>query len=64
MTCVHLSKLYQLCQQEGLRLSGSDLIHIVCEQCGEQEVCPSMMMDQYEATHPDADEPAPDADAP
>ena len=49
MTCVHLKKLYQLCQQEGLKLAGPDLIHIVCEQCGEQEVCPSLLYDEYEA---------------
>jgi hypothetical protein len=55
MTCIHLRRLYQLCQQEGLRLGGTDLIHIVCEQCGEQEVCPAMLMDEYEARHPQAD---------
>jgi hypothetical protein len=49
MTCVHLTKLYQLCQKEGIRLSGSDLIHVVCDQCGEQEVCPSMLMEEYDA---------------
>lgn len=49
MTCVHLRKLYQLCQQENLKLAGPDLIHIVCEQCGEQEVCPSLLYDEYEA---------------
>lgn len=57
MTCVHLRKLYQLCQQEGLRLGGADLIHIVCEQCGEKEVCPSTLVDEYEARHLDRDEP-------
>ena len=49
MVCVHLRKLYQLCQQEGLRLGGSDLIHIVCEQCGVQEECPSLLVEAYEA---------------
>ena len=48
MTCVHLRKLYQLCQDEGLRLGGTDLIRIVCHQCGEQEVCPSVLIDEYE----------------
>lgn len=43
MTCVHLRELYQLCQSENLKLSSSDLIHIVCQQCGEQEVCPSLL---------------------
>jgi hypothetical protein len=29
------------------------LIRIVCNQCGEQEVCPSILMDEYEAQHPE-----------
>ena len=41
MVCDHLRQLYQLCQEQKIRLSGSDLIHIVCEQCGRQDVCPS-----------------------
>jgi hypothetical protein len=49
MTCVHLKQLYQLCQENHLRFSGSDLVHIVCQQCGEQEVCPSVLSDEYEA---------------
>lgn len=51
MTCVHLRKLYQLCENEGLKLGGSDLIRVVCQQCGVQDVCPSMLVDEYEATH-------------
>ena len=53
MTCVHLHKLYDLCVKEDLKLGGSDLIRIVCNQCGEQDVCPSMLMEEYEAQHPD-----------
>lgn len=49
MTCVHLKELYQLCQENNLRFSGSDLVHIVCQECGEQEVCPSVLTDEYEA---------------
>jgi len=49
MTCVHLRKLYQLCHDENLRIGGTDLVRIVCHQCGEQEVCPSMLMDEYDA---------------
>lgn len=49
MTCVHLRRLYQICQQEGLKLSAPDLIHIVCPQCGEKEVCPSMLIEEVEA---------------
>jgi Fe2+ or Zn2+ uptake regulation protein len=46
MTCVHLRRLYELCRQNDLKLAGSDLIHIICEECGEKEVCPSEMMDE------------------
>lgn len=49
MTCVHLRKLYQLCQEEDLRLGSSDLIRIVCQQCGVQDECPSLLMGEYEA---------------
>ncbi len=49
MICVHVKKLYQLCEDEGLKLSSSDLVHIVCEQCGVQEMCPSMLSDEYDA---------------
>ena len=53
MTCIHLKKLYALCESEQLRLGGADLVRIVCTKCGEQEVCPSMLMEEYEAQHPD-----------
>ena len=49
MTCVHLQKLYKLCQEHDLKLGGSDLIRVFCHQCGEQEVCPSTLMDEYDA---------------
>jgi hypothetical protein len=49
MTCIHLKQLYQLCQDHELKLSGGDLIRIVCNQCGEQEVCPSTLMDEYDS---------------
>lgn len=54
MTCVHLRKLYELCQTHELRLGGADLIHIVCHECGEKDVCPSGLMDEL------TDEKAPD----
>ena len=53
MTCIHLKKLYELCQEEKLRIGGADLVRIVCTQCGEQEVCPSILLEEYEAQHPD-----------
>ncbi len=57
MACVHLQKLFKLCQDQELKLASSDLIHIVCTQCGEQEVCPSMFTDEYDARHGAADQP-------
>ena len=49
MTCVHLQQLFKLCQDQKLKLGGSDLIRVVCHQCGLQEVCPSTLMDEYDA---------------
>ena len=48
MTCVHLQQLVQLCHDSDLRLSSSDLIHIVCKQCGKQDVCPSNLVEQFD----------------
>ena len=48
MTCVHLQKLYQHCEDSQVKLSSSDLIHIVCLQCRREEVCPSALTDEYE----------------
>jgi len=52
MTCVHLQQLYQLCQQNDLKLSSTDLIHVVCKQCDKEEVCPSTLAEEYEQRHP------------
>ena len=49
MTCVHLRHLYKLCEEHDLKLGGSDLIRVVCNQCGEQEVCPATLTDEYDA---------------
>ena len=57
MTCTHLNQLYQLCKDNRLKLSGSDLIHIVCQQCGEQDVCPSVLLEEFEAKEPDESAP-------
>ena len=53
MTCIHLQQLYKLCQDHELKLGASDLVRVVCRQCGEQEVCPSTLMDEYDAIHAD-----------
>lgn len=52
MTCVHLRKLYDLCQENNIRLASTDLVHVVCTECGRKEVCPSVLMDEYEWDHP------------
>ena len=59
MVCTHLKQLYQLCQDQKLRLGGADLIRVVCMQCGEQEVCPSTLMDEYDVRHHDDDDTSP-----
>lgn len=55
MPCVHLQQLYKLCQEHELKLSGADLIHVMCPRCGVQEVCPSTLMDEYDAMHPEGE---------
>ena len=44
MTCVHLRKLYELCDENQLEFSSSDLVRIVCKQCEREEVCPSALI--------------------
>lgn len=53
MSCKHLQALYKLCQDHDLKLGSSDLVRVVCQQCGEKEVCPSTLMDEYDAQHPE-----------
>ncbi len=54
VTCNHLKSLYDYCQSHNLRLSSTDLVRIICPQCGVEEECPSVLMDEYESRHPDA----------
>lgn len=51
MTCKHLRELYETCRLHNLKLSSSDLIRIVCTECGIEEVCPSVLCDEYETRH-------------
>ena len=51
MVCTHLKQLYDLCETHQLKMAGSDLIRIVCKTCNEHEVCPSMLMDEYDARY-------------
>ena len=39
MTCVHLQQLYKLCQEQNLKLGGSDLIRVLCWRLGNAEPC-------------------------
>ncbi len=48
MPCVHLNQLYQLCRDSQVHLSSTDLIHLVCRQCQQEEVCPSMLFEEYD----------------
>ena len=56
MVCSHLKELYQLCAKNQLRIAGSDLVHIICKQCEQEETCPSTLMDEYDSKHVDKDE--------
>jgi hypothetical protein len=53
MTCAHLNQLYQLCKDSQVRLSSTDLIHIVCKQCEKEEVCPSVLFEEYDQDEQD-----------
>jgi hypothetical protein len=63
MRCKHWRDLYETCQAHGLKLSSSDLIRIVCPQCGIEEVCPSVLLDEYEARHHDGGTETPEDDS-
>ena len=58
MTCIHLQKLYRLCEENHVKLSSSDLVHLVCLKCGKQEVCPSTLTDEYDAKQSQASDKA------
>lgn len=49
MPCEHLRKFFQLCQDNELKISSSDVIRITCQKCAEIEVCPDMLTDEYDA---------------
>ncbi len=56
MACVHLKQLYKLCQEQELKIGSMDVVRLVCNQCNIQEVCPSMLADEYDAKNPDSSE--------
>lgn len=51
MPCTHLRQLYEVCQSHNLKLSSSDLIRIVCPTCGVEDVCPSILTEEFERRH-------------
>ena len=53
MVCNHLKELFELCETHQLKIAGPDLVRIVCKQCDQHEVCPSMLMDEYDARYED-----------
>lgn len=57
MPCVHIQQLYQLCRDSQVKLSSAELIHLVCRQCNQEEVCPSLLYEQYEEMNQDANPP-------
>ncbi len=56
MTCKHIKELYEICESHSITLSSTDLIRIVCPQCGEEEVCPSVLCEEYESRHEESGE--------
>lgn len=62
MPCVHLRELFSLCQEHDLKIASSDLVRVVCRQCGVVETCPSTFAQEYDATHHEGaslDDPVP-----
>jgi len=62
MSCKHLQELYQLCQQYNLKLTGPELVRIVCPTCGVDEICPNVLMEEYDRRH--SQESSTNADTP
>jgi predicted RNA-binding Zn-ribbon protein involved in translation (DUF1610 family) len=57
MTCVHLKELFRVCETHQLRITGNEMVRIVCPQCGLEEVCPSVYTLEYDKRHDDDAEP-------
>ncbi|HOP77573.1 MAG TPA: hypothetical protein PL064_02075 [Thermogutta sp.] len=62
MSCKHLQELYQLCHQYNLKLTGSELVRIVCPTCGVDEICPNVLMEEYDRRHSPEEAPPTSAD--
>ncbi len=48
MTCIHLQKLYRLCQEHDIKVSSSDVVRVACKQCQQIDVCPAVLTDEYD----------------
>ena len=55
MSCKHLQELYAMCARNNVKLSSTDLIRVVCSECGVEEECPSLLCAEYDARHPEGD---------
>ena len=44
MICVHLKEIDRLCHDYKVEISRTDMVLMVCTDCGEHEVCPSNFM--------------------
>jgi hypothetical protein len=51
MSCKHLKELYEMCVRNNVKLGSTDLIRLVCSQCGVEEECPSLLYAAYESRH-------------
>lgn len=51
MTCKHLQELFALCERYNLKITGAELVRIVCPTCGVDEVCPNVLTEEYERRH-------------
>lgn len=52
MSCKHLQELFDLCERYNLKLTGAELVRIVCPTCGVDERCPNVLIEEYDRRHP------------
>ena len=57
MSCKHLKELYELCLRNHVQISSTDLVRMVCAECGVEEECPSLLCRDYDARHEKNGEP-------
>lgn len=53
MSCKHLKELYEMCVRNNVKLGSTDVVRLVCSQCGVEEECPTLLYTDYEARHPE-----------